>query len=275
MSPPYVTRRATLAAVGAAATLSTGCLGRAAAAPLVVGIAPPNRPFVVRSRCCTWETAELSGLDVDVARALAHRLDRTVEFTATDRATLRGPPADWSFDVVVDGLIIPAEPASDRRYVGPYLRGTDSVLVPAARERSELRGRTVGVASERALRAAMRLRTAYDGDLGIERFEDETAPYDALGGRLGGVVADHVTNALRADSSAFSLLPGDALGERFERETPYLSIDVHDYGVVVGRDDGLGDRLADALAALRASGRLSTLHGRYFTPTGLVRRDAV
>lgn len=149
------------------------------------------------------------------------------------------------------------------------------MLVPAALERSDLRGRVVGVASERALRAAMRLRAAYDGDLDVERFEEETAPYDALGGRLGGVVADHVTNALRVDSSAFSLLSGDALGERFDRETPYLSIGVHDYGVVVGRDDALGDRLADALASLRASGRLSTLHEQYFTSTGLVRRDAV
>jgi ABC-type amino acid transport substrate-binding protein len=272
---PHATRRATLAAVGGAVTLSTGCLGRAAADPLVVGIAPPNRPFAVRSRCCTWETAELSGLDVDVARALGDRLDRSVEFTATDRAALRGPPAGWSFDVAADGIVVPVEPASDRRYVAPYLRGTHCVLVPASVERSGLRGRTVGVASERALRAATRLRAAYDGDIGVERFVDEAAAYDALGGRLAGVVADHVTNALRADSSAFSLLPGDALGAGFDRETPYLSIGAHDYGVVVRGDDALGDRLADALAALRASGQLSTLHERYFTPSGLVRRDAV
>jgi cystine transport system permease protein len=271
---PRSTRRAALAAVGSALTLApTGCLGRVTAAPLGVGVAPPNRPFAVRSRCCTWETADLSGLDVDVAEALGDRLGRPVEFVASDPATLRGPPAAWSFDVAMDGLIVPADPSPGRRYVAPYLRGHHSVLVPApATGVDALRGGTVGVASARAARAAGRLRSALDGDLRIERFTDETAAYDALG-RLSGVVTDHVTNGLAAARGTGAVLDGASIGT--DHAGPALAIGVDDYGVAVGTDGPLGDDLAAALDALRAAGRLGALREPYFTPDGRPRLDAV
>lgn len=266
-----VTRRAALAALGGALTATAGCLGRGDD-PLVVAVAPPRPPFVVRSRCCTWETTELTGFDVDVTAAIGDRLDRPVEVVGRAGAALRAPPDEWSFDVAMSGQIAPAEPPATRQYVGPYLRGYHCVLVPSAADTDAraLAGRTVGVASNRAERAAARLVARLDGDLRVERFSDPAAAFGALGDGLAGVVADQVTNALAATEDGVGLLAGPALGEG-GIETPHLSIGVDDYGLVLAAGDPLGARLGDALDALRAAGRLRALREPYFTAARLPR----
>jgi ABC-type amino acid transport substrate-binding protein len=272
--PPHATRRAALAAAGGMLTFSTGCLARATD-PLVVAVDPGSRPFAARSRCCTWETTELQGLDVDVATAIADRLDETVDIVAVDPAELRAPPAQWSFDVAMGGQIVPDDPAPSRRYVGPYVRGYHCILAAPSATVESLRGAAVGAASDRAVRAADLLREALGGDLRVERLPDEEALYGAFGDdeRVAGVVNDQVTNALAAArDDAAALLAGDTLGDAPSVETPYLSLGVDDYGLVVAADDPLGDRLADALDALRTAGRLSALRERYFTPAGLPRQ---
>jgi polar amino acid transport system substrate-binding protein len=268
-----------LAAAGGALSSSTGCLGRLGIAPLSVGVAPPNRPFAVRSRCCTWETADVAGLDVDVARALGDRLGRRVEFVVRTPEALRASPSAWSFDVAMDGFVVPVDPPPGRRYVAPYLRGFHTVLVPATTtDPDALRGGTVGVVSDRAARAAAMLRAAFDGDLRIERVADGTdvtALYEALGRDLAGVVADHVTNGLVATrNESVGVLRGDGLGPEAV-ESPALSLGVDEYGVVVAADDPLGEDLTAALDALRSGGRLSALESAYFTNADLPRRDAV
>jgi cystine transport system permease protein len=265
-----VTRRAALAALGGALT-TTGCLGRGDD-PLVVAATPPRPPFVVRSRCCTWETTELTGFDVDVAAAIGDRLDRPVEVVGRAATALRAPPDEWSFDVGMGGQVVPAEPPAARQYVGPYLRGYHCVLSPASTDvdARALAGGRVGVASARAERAAGRLVAWLDGDLRVERFADHAAASDALGDGLAGVVADQVTNAMAAAEDGLELLAGPALGDGGV-ETPHLSLGVDDYGLVVAAGDPLGGRLADALAALRAAGRLRALREPYFTAARLPR----
>jgi cystine transport system permease protein len=265
-----VTRRAALAALGGALTATTGCLGRDD--PLVVAVTPPRPPFVVRSRCCTWETTELTGFDVDVAAAIGDRLDRPVEVVGRAAAALRAPPVEWSFDVAMGGQVVPAEPPAARRYVGPYLRGYHCVLSRASTDADAraLAGGRVGVASARAERAAVRLAAWLDGDLRVERFTDDASAFDALGDGLAGVVADQVTNGLAATADGLELLAGPTLGDRGV-ETPHLSLGVDDYGLVLGAGDPLGDRLGDALDALRTAGRLTALREPYFTAARLPR----
>jgi ABC-type amino acid transport substrate-binding protein len=274
--PPVTSRRAVLAAGGGALSLTTGCLGRLTAAPIAVGVTLPNRPFALRSRCCTWETAELTGFDVEVARALGGALDRPVEFAVHDASVLRSPPTEWPFDAAMDGRIVPPEPPADHRYVGPYLRGYHTVLVPAA-SAPTLRGRTVAVATDRAARAAERLVSAVAGDLEVRRFPGREPARAALGADVAGVVDDHVTNALavaRADDLALLERGTVDAPDAGRPGTPFLALGADEYAVVVAPDDPLGDRLAGALDSLRGAGRLAALRDRYFTDAGLPRRDA-
>ena len=113
----------------------------------------------------------MTGFDVEVARALGEALDRDVEFAVHDAALLRSPPAEWPFDAAIDGRLVPAETPAGHRYVGPYFRGYHTVLVPAP-DPGALRGRTVGVATDHAARAAERLVSGLDGDLRVRGSPD-------------------------------------------------------------------------------------------------------
>ncbi len=238
---------ATPAPVATSASLPAPTPSPIALPVLRVGVDAANRPWCFRNAA-----GELVGLDVDLVTALAARMGVRVEYVNTAPHLLLPGLASQKYDVVAAGLVATAERQGEASLSDPYfslgqivvVRATDTLTGPVA-----LAGKVAGVqigspavAEARRLGATPRL-------------------YDDLSIALGALARGEVSAVIGDDLGAADYLAAYPDARLRRAGTAFAPVPVV---LAVAKDQpALLDRVSSALGALRQSGALDQLAGKW------------
>lgn len=198
---------------------------------------------------------ELTGYDIELARAVAARLGLRAEFVPTGFDALYDSLTSGRADLIASALPYAPEQGFRARFSRFYFDAGQVLVVAAGSPIAgpgDLPGRTVGAALGSDADALARLM-ARDGGLVLRSAYDEPAAAlaDLRAGRLDGVITDHVA-ALTAVQAAPGLRIAAALtAEPFALAMPRAAFQLE---AEVNR----------ALAELEAEGLLAELNQRWF-----------
>lgn len=207
-------------------------------------------PFTFRD-----EAGELTGFDVDIARALAGRLGLEPEFVLTEWSGILGGLQADKYDVILNQVGITPERQESIGFSEPYAYSQPQIIVPQAGDfepqaLADLRGKRVGVGLgsnfEQQLREAG----------GIEVVTYPGAPEylaDLAAGRLDAAYNDRllVGYLIRRDN-----LPVRGAG---------VVGDPEPVGVAFKKTNtGLGEAIDRALTELRGSGEYTEISEKWF-----------
>lgn len=219
---------------------------------LRVGLDPTFPPFEVA------EGEEVSGLDVDLAHALAHELGLEAEFVYFGYDGLYDALATEQVDMLISALVIVPGRTRDFAYSEPYFNAGEILIVPEGasdiEEMADLDGRRLAVelgaqGHVEATQWARRLRSltilpypsADDALSAVTRGDADAAVVDGVSGRL-------------------YLRSRPATGLQRTREP----VTVEPYAMVVRiEDETLLAKLDEALASLAATGELDRITQRW------------
>ncbi|MHB9024007.1 MAG: ABC transporter substrate-binding protein [Armatimonadota bacterium] len=202
------------------------------------------------------EQNHLVGFDVDVAREIAQRLNRTPNLITTAWDGILAGLVAHKFDVIIGSMAITEERKKTVNFSAPYYVSGAQLIVrngsPIA-QLKDLRGKTVGVTVGETYAAYLQAH-----DPGIKRL----SPYkggvpnlliELKNKRIDAFVSDRLVG-LHAIKTAGS----DAVlaGEFLYRE---------EMGIAVARgDDDLLAEINDALAAMKADGTYARISSKWF-----------
>lgn len=213
---------------------------------LRVGLDPTFPPFE------TADAESVTGLDVDLARALAGELGLETQFVYFGYDGLYDALATGQVDVLISALVIQPERTRDFAYSAPYFNAGEILLVPDSvpdlQAMADLNGRTLAV------------ELGAQGHVEATRWARQLPEMVIL--PLGSV-DDAATAVL--DGRADAALVDSVGGRLFLKQHPGLTrvpepVTVEPYALVVRSDDQqLLEQLDAALAALEASGALEKI----------------
>jgi ABC-type amino acid transport substrate-binding protein len=198
----------------------------------------------------------LSGLDVDLAGALAADLGLQVEFTYFGYDGLYDALAAKKVDVLISALVVIPERMRDFAYSDSYFNAGDILILPA----SAIGIETMDDLSGRSLAVELGARGHVEATTWARRLSDLTIqPYNSSDEALAAVVEREADAALiDAVSGRLYLMAHADLKRSAEPVT------VEPYALVVRSDDEtLLSKLDESLARLRRGGRLDQIIGRW------------
>ena len=216
---------------------------------LKVGLDPTYPPFEVA------DENGVSGLDVDLARALAADLGVEAEFVYFGFDGLYDALATEQVDVLLSALVVAPERGRDFAFSEPYFNAGQVLIVPASNEEigemADLNGRTLAV--------ELGALGHVEATTWAKRIPDLTIrPYTTSDEALTAVITGEADAALI-----------DAIsGRLFLKEQPQLTIaqevTVEPFALVVRiEDEQLLNQLNDSLENLRQSGELDAIIGKW------------
>jgi ABC-type amino acid transport substrate-binding protein len=219
-----------------------------------VGLDPTYPPFETDDG-----NGNLSGLDVDLARALAGRLDLRVEFVLIHFDGLYDALHTGRVDVLISALPFDARQTKDVLYSPPYFNAGQIIVVRAGdssvKGATELTGKRVAVEwGSSGDVEARRLRSQRQIKLTIQPYETASAALDALQSGAADVALVDAVTALAAAGKEGR--PLQVIGPPLTDE-PYI--------MATRRDSpALWDTLNRTLATLQQDGTMSQLTTRWF-----------
>lgn len=219
---------------------------------LRVGLDPTYPPFEV-----TDGTA-VSGLDVDLARALAQELGLQAEFSYFGYDGLYDALDTGQVDLLISALVIVPGRMRDFAYSEPYYNAGEILVVPATengiKDMTDLAGRRLAVelgaqGHVEATQWAKRL-----GELSIQPLPSAAEALTAVAaGEADAALVDSISGRLylaEQEQPALKRLPAPVTVEPFALVTRI-------------EDETLLDRLNGALEDMIANGRLEQIIGRW------------
>lgn len=217
---------------------------------LRVGLDPTFPPFELA------DDDGVTGLDVDLAHALAANLGLEAQFVYFGYDGLYDALTTGQVDVLLSALVIQPERTRDVAYSEPYFNAGEILLIPAGSQTvqtmADMNGRTLAV------------ELGALGHVEATRWARQLPEMQIL--PLGSV--DEAAMAVVDGRAAAALV--DAVGGRlFVKQHPQLMrvpepVTVEPYALVVrSEDQQLLARLDTALAALQASGELNEVVGAW------------
>lgn len=259
-----------LAVVGALALLLTGACGddsndstgssddRGSALPLVdagtltVCSDIPYAPFEFE------DAGEVTGIDIDLMRAIAKKLDLDVEVVDTDFDGIFAALSAGKCDVIASSVSITDERKKNNDFTSGYFEINQSLLVAADEadvidSLDDMAGKVVGVQSE-TTGATYASERAGDVGYTIKEFTGADELFTALkAGQVAGVLQDFPINSYHAETTGDS-----AVAVVFDSD------EVEEYGFVVKKgNDELLTAIDDALADLRSDGTYDDILAEY------------
>jgi polar amino acid transport system substrate-binding protein len=234
-----------------------------------IGSDIPYRPFEFKTT-----DGELEGFDVSIARAVfEEQLGITPNFTDTSFDTIISSLNNGNFRVIMSAMTINETRAQQVDFSDPYFTAYQTILVlkdSPITERADLEGTTVGVQKgTTGANAAEELRSEFDGDLTIKRYDQIPAAFDALiNNQVVAVINDNTVNGEFADQNdAVRFVEGEgAAADAGTNAPPYLTLTVEEYGIAFRQDDDeFRQRVNEALAAIREDGTYDEIYGQYFS----------
>jgi len=255
----FHTRRNLLLTVGGALTLAA-CGGKpkdAAQTPaerieatktLRIGLEGTYPPFNFQDK-----DGQLSGFDVDFAKALAEQMGVKPAFSPSPFAGLLGALESKRIDVVINQITITPERAAKYDFSKPYtvsgiqiitLKGKAGPYAPA-----ELAGKKVGVGLGTNYESWLRANVP---TADVRTYDDDPTKYqDLKAGRIDAVLNDRLVAADFVKSSPEFVAAGPAFAAQNQ-------------GVAMLRDPALKVLIDQAIDAMRANGKLVAISQKWF-----------
>lgn len=240
-------------ALGACSAASQSWQRIQASGVLRVGLDPTYPPFA------TADEGELSGVDVDLARAIGSELNLNVEFVYFGYDGLYDALATEQVDVLISALVIRSDQTRDFAYTEPYFNAGQLLVVPArdsnVASMNDLSERMVAV--ELGAQGHV-IATDWQRRLGALTVVPYETPREALDAVVRGEAHAALTDAI---SARLYLAESDTL------HVHYPPISVEPFAMVVRIEDKrLLTELNKALETLEENGQLETIISRHMAP---------
>jgi len=235
---------------------------------VVIGSDIPYRPFEYETT-----SGELTGFDVDIAQAIFEdQLGVDYEFKPTSFDSIIPSLNNNNFRIIMSAMTINETRDEKVDFSDPYFTAYQTVIVRKDGEvssKADLKGRPVGVQKgTTGANAAEGLKSEFDGDLTLKKFDQINGAFQALiNGQVDAVINDNTVNAEFANKrDDVVFLEGDgAAAENDQEAPPYLTLTVENYGIAFREDDGaFRERVNEALAAIKEDGTYDDIYSEYF-----------
>ena len=200
---------------------------------------------------------QIVGFDIDLAKALCQQMKAECSFTNTVFDSLIPSLKFRRYDAVIAGMDITAERSKQVDFTQPYYANSAIVIAPKGKFSaiSDLNGKRVGV--ENGTTHQKYLQDKHP-DIKVVAYDSyQNAILDMKSGRLDGVFGDSavVNQWLKTNSDLASV------GEHVT-DADYFGTGL---GIAVRKgNDGLREKLNQALAALKANGTWQKINQQWF-----------
>lgn len=237
------------------ATLMMGLLsfGSAQAEKIRIATEGAYPPFNMKDT-----SGQLTGFDVDIAKALCEEMKADCEIVAQDWDGIIPGLLAKKYDAIIASMSITAERKQKvsftDSYYSNYLRFIAKKGSKLTASQSGLKGKTLG--AQRATISAQHLEDNYRKSADVKVYDTQEAAFlDLKSGRLDAILVDAYPGydwLSKAENSDY-----DFLGD---------SIDIDDkIGIAIRKGDGaLADKFNKALQALLKNGKYSKINSKYF-----------
>ena len=145
------------------------------------------------------ENGEITGFDVDLAKALATKLDKEVEFQPIDWTMKETELNSGNIDLIWNGYTINDDRKKKVDFSVPYLKNQQVIVTLGnsdIKTKNDLNGKKVGAQNESSAISAMEkeedLYNSFNGGSAITFEDNNQALMDLEAGRLDAVVADEI-----------------------------------------------------------------------------------
>ncbi len=235
----------------------TGCGGTTTGdnskKPIVIGLDDNFPPMGYRDK-----NGQIVGFDIDLARDVAKKLNRPVEFKPIDWNAKEVELASGRIDAIWNGLSITPEREKKISFSTPYMKDEQIVVVlqnSPIQNLEDLKGKVVGVQNgSTSLAAFQSNKDIYDNVKNVKLYSDNVAALlDAKEERVDAVVVDSVVGRYYINSK-----PGvyRVLDQNFGKE---------DFAVGFAKNNQeLRDSVNKALAELREDGTMKKISEKWF-----------
>ncbi len=227
-------------------------LGTIRAGKLTVCSDVPYAPFEFE------EGGELKGIDVDLVKAIAGKLDLEAQFRDTDFDGIFAALAAGNCDMIASSVSITEERKKENNFSEGYFEINQSLLVRKGDESrytdfASLSGRTIGVQSETTGAAFARVQAATAG-VEVKEFTGADELFTALKAKqIEGVVQDFPINSYNAETT------GDTVVSKV-----FTEAEEEEYGFVIPKKSAaLLEAVNEALDQLRSDGTYEKVLKRY------------
>ncbi|WP_426030681.1 cystine ABC transporter substrate-binding protein [Caulobacter sp. DWP3-1-3b2] len=247
-------------ALGAAGLILVGCGGQSgnvaqtglkrieATKTLRIGLEGTYPPFNFQGK-----DGQLTGFEVDFAKALAAQMKVKAEFSPSPFAGLLGALESKRIDVVINQITITPERAAKYDFSRPYTisgiqiitrKGQTGVAAPA-----DLAGKKVGVGLGTNYESWLRANAP--GAI-VRTYDDDPTKYqDLKAGRIDAVLNDRLVAADFVKTTPDFVASGPAFASQ-------------GMGVAMLRDPALKVAIDEAIDAMRADGQLAAISIKWF-----------
>jgi lysine-arginine-ornithine-binding protein len=245
-------QRRNIILAGAAGLLTAG-LSAASVQAETIRIATEGAypPFNMKSKA-----GELTGFDVDIAKALCAQMKAKCTIVAQDWDGIIPGLLAKKYDAIVASMSITAERQKKVAFTVPYYKNYLRFVARKGKklmvDKKGLKGKIVG--AQRQTVSSKHLESNYKGVVKIKVYGTQQAAWlDLKAGRTDAVLAD--------------IYPGyDWVSKNKRFSFVGKKIDINDQiGIAVRKDDkALREKLSAAIRAIRANGTYAKINAKYF-----------
>jgi polar amino acid transport system substrate-binding protein len=238
-----------LGQLAAAFLLAAFTLPALGAEKLVVGAYPSNPPWEAKN-----EKGELEGFEVDLARAIAKKMNRDLDIQDLGFQALFAATSSGRIDFAISTITITSERLKTQAFTQPYY---DSDMALAAAENSplktvaEVKGKTLGALATSTGETWIRTNMEKYGIAGIKTYNtQQDLLLDTRNGRVDGAISD-----LAGMQFTFLKMPGMKIVERIKTGDQYA--------MMMRRGSPLLEPVNNAITELKKDGTLAALHKKW------------
>ncbi|AHM64660.1 amino acid ABC transporter substrate-binding protein [Paenibacillus polymyxa] len=238
--------------IGLIMIVLAGCSGAKDSSKLIIGIDDKFAPMGFRD-----ENNELTGFDIDYAKAAGEQMGKQVEFQPIDWSAKESELNSGRIDLIWNGYTITDERKEKVLFTKPYLKNSQVIVVPATSSLSklaDLAGKTVGLQTLSSAADALDANPIKSKLKSVSEYPDNVlALTDLKTGRLDAVVIDEVVAKyyMSKEQGTYKLLDESLAPE--------------EYGIGVKKgNEELLTQLQSALDELHKNGKAAEISKKWF-----------
>ncbi|MGP0579238.1 amino acid ABC transporter substrate-binding protein [Paenibacillus peoriae] len=238
--------------IGLIMIVLAGCSGGKDDSKLIIGIDDKFAPMGFRD-----ENNELTGFDIDYAKAAGEQMGKQVEFQPIDWSAKESELNSGRIDLIWNGYTITDERKEKVLFTKPYLKNSQVIVIPANSSLSklaDLAGKTVGLQTLSSAADALDANPIKSKLKQVSEFPDNVlALTDLKTGRLDAVVIDEVVAKyyMSKEQGTYKLLDESLAPE--------------EYGIGVKKgNEELLTQLQSALDELHKNGKAAEISKKWF-----------
>lgn len=225
-------------------------------AKIVVGLDDNYPPMGFKD-----EKNQIVGFDIDLAKEVAKRLDRPVEFKAIDWSSKEAELKSKRVDILWNGLDITEKRKENMMFSDPYMENRQIVFLQKdsaleVKGEKELAGKVVGTQAGGTAEEYIDATPAFkDSMKEVKRYADYIACFmDLENGRLDAVICDEITGRYYISKHPDKL-----------KAIPVVIGPVSNFGIGFRKEDkALRDEVQKALNEMKKDGAMAKISQNWF-----------